>query len=224
MHTHDAQKNSGALKGFSSMLTEHPVLMGVLWVGMFIVLTGVSFALGIVPKLDADTKTPDVALAQEQNETKNTVDDTPRRLIIERIGIDTPIENPQGTDLATLNDALLSGAVHYPGSGNLDDVSNMFLFGHSTGFRVVNNDAYKAFNGLKDLKENDLIRVQSESHEYVYRVTKVSLVDAETELVQFSSSEKKLTLSTCNVFGQKQERYVVEAVFVGSYGLSEQGA
>lgn len=216
------QNNNGVVADFFSMCASHPVLVGVLWSGMFIVLLGASFAMGIVPKLD--TEEPSVVLADEKVDAPSsaaTVDATPRRIIIERLGVDTSILNPESTDVETLDAALLKGVVRYPGSGDLDDVSNMFLFGHSTGFRVVQNEAFKAFNGLKNAKEGDLIRVQSDSHEYVYRVTRVSLVDAQEALVSLSSREKKLTLTTCNSFGAKSERYVVEAAFVGSYALTE---
>lgn len=208
---------------FLALLTEHPVLVSILWGGFFIVLLGLSFALGLVPKLD--TETPTVAVASTtvfQQVSASQEDSSPVRIVIERVGVDVMISNPETRDIETLDAALLNGAVHYPGSGNLEDTSNMFIFGHSTGFRVVQNEAFKAFSGLKNIHNDDLIRVQSKTKEYVYRVTKTSLVDADNVLVDLSSTHKKLTLSTCNAFGQKQERYVVEADFVGSYTLTPQ--
>jgi LPXTG-site transpeptidase (sortase) family protein len=211
------------LGAFWALLTEHPVLVSILWGGFFIVLLGISLALGLVPKLDTE-ETPAVAVASttvlQQTTATAQEDSSPVRIVIERIGVDTTIVNPDNRNIETLDAALLNGVVHYPGSGNLEDVSNLFLFGHSTGFRVVQNEAFKAFNGLKDVKENDLIRVQSKTKEYVYRVTKLSLVNADNALVDLSSTHKKLTLSTCNTFGEKQERYVVEADFIGSYTLA----
>lgn len=218
--TKQGANQQGVIGVFWTLLKNHPVLVSVLWGGFFIVLLGISFALGLVPKLEADI--PEVVIATTTPEQTTSIvyeDDTPVRIIIERIGVDTPINNPETRDIETLDAALLSGAVHYPGSGDLEDISNMFLFAHSTGFRVVQNEAFKAFSGLKDIQDNDLIRVQSKTKEYVYRVTGLSLVDADNALVNFSSTRKMLTLSTCNSFGQEQERYVVEADFVGSYDL-----
>ncbi|MEK7578914.1 MAG: sortase, partial [Patescibacteria group bacterium] len=122
-------------------------------------------------------------------------------------------------DLPVLDAALLKGVVHYPGSGNLNDVRNVFLFGHSTGFRVVQNEAFKVFNNLKELETNDLIRAQSATHEYVYRVITVELANAEEVEVDFRSNVRMLTLSTCNAFGAKEERYIVRAEFVGEFPL-----
>ena len=127
----------------------------------------------------------------------------------------------QYSDLAELDEALKTGSVHYPGSGNLEDTSNLFLFGHSSYLPDIINDAYTAFNGMQDLEDGDIIRVQSATHEYFYTVDFVELEDANDEWVELSNTEKKLTLSTCNTFGRKQDRYVVEAQFVGSYQLDE---
>ena len=69
---------------------------------------------------------------------------------------------------------------------------------------------------MKLLKIDDEISLYSEAKEYRYKVESVRLAMAEEEKVIFSD-ENKLILSTCNTFGAKEERYVVEAVFVGSY-------
>jgi LPXTG-site transpeptidase (sortase) family protein len=136
----------------------------------------------------------------------------PERIVIKKIGIDAVITNPAKSDNTTLNAYLLRGAVRYPGSGMLGK-GNVFIFGHSTSLRIVNNQAYKAFNNLKQLNPEDEIIVESKDKEYVYKVFSVSLVDSDKELVDLGTSKNMLTLSTCNVFGQKQERYVVEALF-----------
>lgn len=211
---------SHMLESFIIVMRERPLLAGSLWFGVFAVLLSFSWALGIVPTLDTD----DVS---DIEETISSLDDEtvgflgasaePVRIVIDAIGVDTSISNPDSRSIDVLDQALLDGVVHYPGSADLGEAGNVFLFGHSTGFRVVNNPAFKVFNDLKELNENDLIRVQSNSHEYVYRVTSVSLVNADEALVDLSATGRRLTLSTCNSFGQKQERYVVEAEFVGQY-------
>jgi len=142
----------------------------------------------------------------------------PERIVIDKIGVNTPVSNPDQSDNETLNGALLKGAVRYPGSGTLGR-GNMFIFGHSTGLRVVNNQAFKAFNRVRELNIGDQIRIFSKNMEYNYKVLSVKLVDSNTALVDFSRQETMLTLSTCNVFGQKQDRYVVEALFVKSIPL-----
>jgi len=135
----------------------------------------------------------------------------PLLIKIPSLGINSQIYNPTSTNVDVLDSYLLKGAVRYPGSGLLGVNGNIFLFGHSTGFKIVNNQAYKTFNGLKNLKTGDLISVFSDKNEYTYKVINVKLEGADEVLVKFDVTSKKLTLSTCDTFGAKSDRYVVEA-------------
>ena len=141
------------------------------------------------------------------------IGELPMRIKIDAIGIDTSIYNPETTDIKIMDEYLLRGAVRYPGSGLLG-VGNIFLFGHSTGYKVVNNQAYKTFNGLGKLKVGDEIIVYSSNAKYIYSVTNIEMKTASKIEVDFSNIKNMLTLSTCNVFGEKEDRYIVEAVFV----------
>lgn len=150
-----------------------------------------------------------------QKKQGTIVGENPTRIVIDRIGVDATISNPNTTNITTLDEYLKQGAVHYPGSGFLG-LGNMFLFAHSTGLAVVHNQAYKTFNGLKDLRSGDIIKVYGAAKIYEYRVISVTLVDETRALVEFNDSKNMLTLSTCNTFGAKSERYVVEADYIRS--------
>jgi LPXTG-site transpeptidase (sortase) family protein len=139
----------------------------------------------------------------------------PIKIVIDRIGVNALVSNPNTTNVATLDQYLLQGSVRYPGSGLLG-VGNMFIFGHSTDIRSVNNQSYKTFNGLKDLQAGDTIKVYSTNKIYTYVVSSVTLVDKDKALVEFSSQKSRLTLSTCGTFSEKSERYVVEADYISS--------
>lgn len=209
---------------FVTVFRERPLVAGIMWAGVFSLLLSFSLMLGIVPDLDTENEASvaAVTVTETAGEVASATDDSdsrPVRIVIDAIDLDTSIETPASTAIDVLDEALLRGVVHYPASADLDDSGNVFLFGHSSGFRVVQNQAFKAFNDLKDLKENDLIRVQSSSREYVYRVVAVSLVSADEEYIDLSRTGRTLTLATCNVFGAKEERYVVRAELVGEYEL-----
>lgn len=141
---------------------------------------------------------------------KNLTRTVPDKVEIPKIGVNSVIGKPNTQDVAVLDSFLTKGAVYYPGSGTLEE-GNIFLFGHSTGFRIVQNQAYKTFNDLNKLTAGDEIELTANGRKYIYEVTSVILVDEDRALVDFSDDEKKLTISTCNTFGQKQERWVVEA-------------
>jgi len=149
----------------------------------------------------------------KQLSQENRYIEYPTRIVIDKIKVDSLVANPNTTNVTTLDEYLKQGAVRYPGSGTLG-VGNMFIFGHSTGLKVVNNQAYKTFNGLKDLVRGDIITVYSSAHIIQYMVRSVTLVDQNQALVDLSSAKNMLTLSTCNTFGEKSERYVVEADLV----------
>lgn len=203
------------------------------WAGAFLVLSSGLMAIGVAPDaltgeaivIEASTEDEALPVFAEIRETAIMEDglpgDAPRRVIIEAVDIDTSIQNPESRDIAFLDAELQKGAVHYPGSGNLSDTSNMFLFGHSSRLPVVVNQAYKAFNNINKLRRGDIIRVQSAEREYHYRVSTVDEVAADRAWVSFATNTKKLTLSTCNNFGTKQDRFVVEADFVGSFPLAD---
>lgn len=143
----------------------------------------------------------------------------PLTIKIPAIGVDSQVYNPATTSVDVLNDYLLKGAVRYPGSGLLGGKGNIFIFGHSTGIKVVNNQAFKTFNGLRNLKEGDLIYVYSEKYEYIYKVTSIKMESSEEALVKFNTNSKKLTLSTCSHFGEKSNRDVVESEFVSKKSI-----
>lgn len=152
-------------------------------------------------------------------ENSNNLNDTangqilyPDRIVIPKIGVDSDVQKPQSQDVAVLDQALTKGAVYYPGSGTISN-GNMFIFGHSTNWKVVNNPAYKTFNDLDKLNVGDEINIESNGKTFIYKVKKVTLVDEEEALVSFNKTGKTLTISTCNTFGAKQERWVVDAEF-----------
>jgi len=183
-------------------------------VAIFVATFAILFIFGLVPN-EFKKNTFSV-----QKVSKNETVDTPEKrtlpdhISIPTIGVDSQIERPNTPNVDVLDEALKKGAVYYPGSGSIEK-GNVFLFGHSTGFKVVNNQAYKTFNNLDKLTKGEEIYIESEGKTYVYTVDTVVLADENTALVNLDTNERKLTLSTCNTFGAKQERWVVEAHFVG---------
>lgn len=159
--------------------------------------------------------------AQTQNKSQNqikkqtslTQQGLPNRLIIPSISLDTKVFIPRNTTTSVLDADLKKGPVYYPGSGTINS-GNMFIFGHSTGYKVVINNAYKVFNDLKNLNIGDFVYVESEGRKFEYKVRSVDKVNKDETLVTFDTKTHLLTLSTCDSFGVKSDRYVVVAEFV----------
>lgn len=138
----------------------------------------------------------------------------PRKIIFDSLDKEIPVENPQSREIADLDEALLSGAVRHPDSADFSEEGNIFILGHSSYLPNVFNKNFQAFNGIQDLTWGDTIRVQSDDAEYLYRVNKVYKARASEVIVPHTPGEAKLTLATCNSFGSKDDRFIVEASLV----------
>ena len=186
---------------------------GYFFLCLFIILT-MTFSILYLFDLVPEAFKSIIGREQVTESKENRVGDLPLSIKIPIIGVDAQVYNPATTSEKILDDYLLKGAVRYPGSGLLGGDGNIFIFGHNTGIPIVNNQAFKTFNGIKNLKAGDLIQVFSDKYEYDYKVTSLKMVGADKALVEFNTKSEMLTISTCNNFGAKSDRYVVESVFV----------
>ncbi len=195
------------------------IFIAGLTLAIFILTYTILILLGFAPKQfqgsQTDTSENIFQVIGNPKDTFGTIEDTnliPQKIEIPKIGVSSTILTPKAIDVATLDNALARGAVYYPGSGTLQ-AGNMFLFGHSTNWKVVNNQAYKTFNDLEKLVKGDTIEISSGEDVYVYTVTSVQKASQDDVLVDFNKGDRMLTISTCDTFGRKQDRWVVEAEF-----------
>lgn len=159
-----------------------------------------------------ETRTPSALVAQ--------VDPLPLKIIFDDLeGRTVTVNNPTSRSIADLDEALLSGVVRHPDSADFQNVGNILILGHSSYLPNVFNKSFQAFNGIQQLTWGDKIRVQSADTEYVYQVDKVFKAPASEVVVDQSWGEAKLTLATCNSFGSKDDRFIVEATLVSSKPL-----
>src|SRR3989344_5115094 len=146
------------------------------------------------------------------------VSELPTTIEIPDISLAAVIVNPKTTDIPSLDEELLKGAVRYPTSAKLGEGGNVVLFGHSSYLPVVKNQAYKTFNEIQKLVVGDSITVYSSDTAYTYRVRSVvkEVANGNTA-VPLSVAGKILTLVTCNSFGAREDRFVVTAELVESH-------
>lgn len=135
----------------------------------------------------------------------------PQTITINTLGKTIKVLNPAADSISALDAALLSGVVRHPDSAKMGEDGNLFILGHSSYLPVVNNKNFQAFNGIQNLKWGDTITVASKDIEYVYRVEKVYKAKATDLTVPIAGKGKHLTLATCNSFGSKDDRFIVEA-------------
>ena len=215
-------------RGFFDMNFKERCIFLTQVIGVFLVVFMILAFFGFLPKQWSLIENNVVILPNDttqQNLENYEIDDKilggddspsvytrPNRVYIPSVDIDTVVTQPENSNVSVLDQFLQKGAVHYPGSGTVES-GNMFIFGHSTNWAVVRNQAYKTFNGLENLQKGDEIFVESGGETYAYEVEYVELVDENEALIDLSGNSKRLTISTCNSFGEKQERWVAHANF-----------
>lgn len=199
---------------------------------VMIVSYGVLYAIDFIPEApeEADTDASvesqavtadtDVIAAEPEPEVP-LADPTPDRIIIDKLDREITVLNPESTSIAALDEALLDGVVRHPHSADFEREGTMFLFGHSSYLPNVINRNFQALNGIQELEWGDKIRLQSADMEYVYRVDRTYQTKASEAEVEIIEGKPKLTLATCNSFGSKDDRYIVEATLIDSYSIPE---
>jgi LPXTG-site transpeptidase (sortase) family protein len=135
----------------------------------------------------------------------------PETLRIPKLDRVVTVLNPASRTIADLDAALLSGVVRHPDSAHLEQLGNVFILGHSSYLPVVRNKNFQAFNGIEQLDWGDTIFITADGVEYEYRVDRVYRARAQEVTVPIAGDEKQLTLATCNSFGSKDDRFIVEA-------------
>lgn len=161
---------------------------------------------------EPDSATDYTGTTDTRTETLPQTTTKPTSISIPAIGVRSTILHPESPRVDVLDEALKKGAVYYPGSGTIEQ-GNIFLFGHSTNWAIVQNQAYKTFNDLDKLSVGEEIYLTAGGKTYVYEVETVSHVDANTAFVDLSRPGRRLTISTCDTFGAQSDRWVVDAVF-----------
>lgn len=193
------------------------LLSAIVFFGSVAVLGTLDLLPETSPRIDAKENKFGATSARIQSQTAAEL---PTKIEIPKINLSATVVNPATTDVAILDRELLKGAVHYPTSASLGETGNVVLFGHSSYLPIVKNQAYKIFNGIQKLVAGDVITVYSSSAAYTYRVRGVASESANDATIPLSISGKVLTLSTCDSFGAKTDRFVVVADFVGSHLIS----
>ncbi|MCX6788186.1 MAG: sortase [Candidatus Kaiserbacteria bacterium] len=200
-----------------------------IFIGIFaFVFLGNVFLLsqfGLLPTPEVSAATSVTAVADPLIMTKVAkaapeIPAVPLKIEIPAIALSATIENPTTHDIETLDQELLSGAVRYPTSAKLGETGNVVLFGHSSYLPIVHNQAYKTFNGIQKLSKGDTIIVYSAERVYTYQMRSFAKENATDASIPLVVTGRVLTLSTCDSFGAKTDRFVVVADFVESHSSS----
>ena len=143
----------------------------------------------------------------------------PIKIIFDTLDKEVAVLNPESREIADLDEALLEGVVRHPDSADFGEAGNIFILGHSSYLPNVFNKNFQAFNGIQELEWGDKIRLISVDTEYTYQVEKVYKAKASGVVVPYTPGKANLTLATCNSFGSKDDRFIVEAKLINTKNL-----
>lgn len=214
---------------FSKLLNEILPRSGAFLAVFFVVMTlGYSFLyfVDFVPEpvtsevkpLVTTPSSPEVIAEQPVIPSENA-DPLPISITIDALDRTVVVLNPTSNVISELDNALLKGAIRHPDSDDLASTGNILILGHSSYLKNVFNKNFQAFNGIQNLNWGDTIRVKSGDTEYIYKVDRVYKAEASEVNVKTGGNEHKLTLVTCNSFGAKEDRFIVEATLSSKKAL-----
>ena len=191
----------------------------VVFLFSYLLLVTIDFVPEAKKATESELKNPEKSVKVEQAADSKKlplgtfeVPNEPTSLYIEKLGKTLKIANPTSKVVADLDNALLSATVRHPDSALLGQNGNILILGHSSYLPVVYNKNFQAFNGIQNLAWGDKIELRSKDKVVIYQVDKVFKAKAEDVTVPLNVTGPRLTLATCNSFGGKDDRFVVEAV------------
>lgn len=201
-------------------IAQKPIAFAVAFVAFFLLTVWFLNLADALPEPSNNNTNEAQASTVSETTVKTTATELPIRIEAPAIKLNVSIKNPSSTDVDVLDNDLLSGAVRYPTSAKLGVNGTVLLFGHSSYLPVVHNQAYKAFDGIQNLKAGDTVSVYSSTLEYRYSVEKVEVANADEDVIELRQDGQYLTLVTCDSFTKKTDRFIVTAKFIGAYQLA----
>lgn len=195
---------------------------------IFTITYGVLFALDFLPEpKTGDSATDELTVETSATSTPSdsapvvpvTATAKPVALKIASLNREVAVLNPETRDIIELDAQLLKGVVRHPDSALLGEEGNVVILGHSSYLPNVMNKNFQALNGIQKMKWGDTIELESDGTIYTYRVEKVYQAKASGVTIPTDVTGKRLTLVTCNSFGSKEDRFIVEAKLLSEKAL-----
>lgn len=146
---------------------------------------------------------------------------TDNRIVIGKIGKNVPIIDLSDEKLKNgdydglekdIQNSLLNGIVHYPGTVEPGQTGNAFFTGHSSNYVWINSKYNDVLALLEELVVGDKVTLYWKGKKYVYQAYDIKVVNPkETWVLQQSGNEYPsiMTLMTCTPVGTSLKRLVI---------------
>lgn len=148
------------------------------------------------------------------------------RILIPRLHLNVPLVTPPMESLlrqdwtqveTDIQNALMDGAVHYPGTARPGQAGNFFVTGHSSYYPWAPGKYKTVFARLSELKPGDEYWVYYKGDRHRYVVTeKKEVLPSDVTVLDQPANKRISTLMTCTPVGTTLRRLIVQAVEVDS--------
>lgn len=148
---------------------------------------------------------------------ENPIKYEPNQLVIESLDIVAPIQFVTEANETAYQTALVNGVVLFPGTAEVGQAGNTYIFGHSSDFAFSKGNFKTVFALLPQIEIGAPIIVSDkEGTKYTYQVyDKFVAEKTRTDLLsQETNGKSVLTLQTSYPIGTALKRYIVKAKLV----------
>lgn len=191
------------------------IILGAIIIG-FVLLNGQYFWKQIRYFWHGSTQEQVATTGDISNQEQPEVGE-PNQLNIPSLEITAPIQFVDEINEDMFQRALQNGVVHYPGTAEVGQSGNTYIFGHSSDFALAPGDYKTVFALLPHIK-NDAEIIVSDAVGQVYRYKVYDQFVAENTdmylLEQNTDGRKILTLQTSYPVGTALKRYIVKAELI----------
>ena len=150
----------------------------------------------------------------EESDELSSVRLQPNELYIPSLGIRTPIIFTDKTDNKSHQEALKNGVVRYPGTAEIGEKGNPYIFGHSSNYPWVKSNHNTVFALLPKIELGSKIyATNSKGKVFTYYVQSTAVIKPSetTYLDQYDHKRRMLTLQTSYPIGTALKRFIVIA-------------
>src|SRR3989344_3596284 len=134
----------------------------------------------------------------------------PDMLLIEKVGIKTPIIYVEDRSEAVFQEALEYGVAHYPETAEIGERGNAYIFGHSSRAPWRNDDYDTIFSLLPKLEPGDtIVATNHAGHRFTYEVVRTMVVSPDETGLLEQGDGFELTLQTSYPLGTRFKRFIV---------------
>ena len=157
-------------------------------------------------------RVPQQTTVYETSSTESTTE--PNTIVIPSLDIRAPIQYVNEKNEDVFQRALQDGVVHYPGTADIGQPGNAYLFGHSSDYPFAPGKYKTVFALLPRIADGAIVEVTDKNGTlYRYKVFNQFVAEnTDTHLLdQKEYKEKLLTLQTSYPIGTALQRYIVVA-------------